>query len=70
MLGRASHRLPRVGSPHPQEKVLRPAGVRHSYEGNLYVFPRCWMLLSREFRDVVFEDVGFEYSNMLLTLTN
>ena len=31
MFGRALHRQPRVGSPQPQEKVLRPAGVRHLY---------------------------------------
>ena len=29
MFGRALHRQPRVGRPQPQEKVLRPAGVRH-----------------------------------------
>ena len=29
MFGRALHRQPRVGSPQPQEKVQRPAGVRH-----------------------------------------
>ena len=36
MFGRASHKLPRVGSPKPQEKVLRPAGVRHLYKWNSY----------------------------------
>ena len=30
MSGRALHRQPRVGSPQPQEEVLRPAGVRNS----------------------------------------
>ena len=36
MFGRALHGQPRVGSPQPQEKVPRPAGVRHSYTRNLY----------------------------------
>ena len=39
MFERASHRQPRVGSPQPQEKVLRPAGVRHLYKCN-YDMPK------------------------------
>ena len=32
--GRALRRQPRVGSPQPQEQVLRPAGVWHLYKWN------------------------------------
>ena len=35
MSGRALHRQPGVGSLQPQEKVPRPAGVRHLYTWNL-----------------------------------
>ena len=39
MFGRALHRQPRVGSPQPQEKVPRPARMRHLFEWSLYSLP-------------------------------
>ena len=39
MSGRALHRQPRVGSPKPLEKVLRPAWVHHLYKWNFRFRP-------------------------------
>ena len=49
-LGRARRRQPRVGSPEPPKKVLRPTGARHLYKWNLQAPTReFWIQLELTF---------------------
>ena len=46
VLGRVLHRQPRVGSPRPQEKVPRPAGVGHLHKRNLHSLPKTYAVIA------------------------